>query len=231
MRQRLTGGKVSDPVQRKRWRVIVVGILALFLLYASLDLFWPLRRDLRQFDPAAVGALETKMWRSYYDREPVALYEQLAETLRTQYHFPPLRSYLGAYHAASAAFTFKDGKRRSDYEKALPALRAYFAVIYHTGNIDFDVERAAAMELKWWIVHRDRADYPAGSLGQACAEAAATLYGLSVDRTLEHGRLRAEAMVIRDTRADRAGVTEVDWAAIETLLHRSYASLHQAYSD
>lgn len=228
MRQRLTSGKVSDPVHRKRWRVIVVGML---LLYAGMDLFWPLRRDLRQFDPAAVGALETKMWRSYYDREPVALFGQLAETLRTQYHFPPLRSYLGAYHAASAAFTFKDGKKRSDYQKALPALHAYFAVIHDTGNIDFDVERVAAMELEWWIVHRDRADYPAGSLGQACAEAAAALYGLSVDRTLEHGRGRAEAMVIRDTRADRGGVTEADWAAIETLLRRSYASLRQANSD
>ena len=110
----------------KRWTIgarrglqIIVAVL---LLYAGLDLFWPLHRDVRQFDPVAVGRLETQMWRSYYDRKPLALFLQLAETLRTLYQFPLLRSYLGAYHATFAAFRFKDGHQRSDYEEALPAL-------------------------------------------------------------------------------------------------------------
>lgn len=60
--------------------------------YAAADLFWPLHRDLSRFDPIATGTLETKIWRSYYDRQHVALFLELAQTLRTQYHFPWLRS-------------------------------------------------------------------------------------------------------------------------------------------
>ncbi|MFC5519369.1 hypothetical protein [Polaromonas jejuensis] len=212
-------------------RRVTLAILAICLVYASVDFFWPLHRDLRQFDPVALGKLETTMWQSYYGRQRVALFAELAEMLRTQYQFPLLRSYLGAYHGASAAFTFKDGKQRSDYEKALPALQAYFGLIRNTGNIDFDAQRAANLELEWWIVHRERARYPPGALGRACAEAAAAVYQVPANSTLKHGQLRAEAMVMRDTRADAGGVTEADWADIASLLRQSYQALRLAVSD
>ena len=83
-------------------RSVIAVALVSSLIYVTIDLFWPLQRDLRQFDAAAVGALETKMWRSYYEREPVALFLEVAQTLRTQYRFPWLRSFLGAYHASVA---------------------------------------------------------------------------------------------------------------------------------
>lgn len=211
-------------------RRVILPILVALLVYASVDVFWPLQRDLRQFDPIAVGKLETEMWRAYYDRQPTALFLELAEMLRTQYRFPLIRSYLGAYHAAAAAFTFKDGNQRNDYEKALPALQAYFGTIRNTGTMDFDVRRAATLELEWWIVHRERASYPPDALGRACAEAAASLYRVSAESTLEHGRLRAAAMRIRDTRADAGGLSEADWAQIESLLRQSYQSLRRAIS-
>jgi hypothetical protein len=40
-----------------------------------------------------------------------------------------------------------------------------------------------------------------------------------------HGALRAEAMTIRDSKAEQGGVTEDDWARIDDLLHRSWRSL------
>ncbi|MFC5475701.1 hypothetical protein [Paraherbaspirillum soli] len=211
-------------------RVFLI-ILAVLLLYAGVDIFWPLQRDLRQFDPVTLGQLETKMWRSYYDRQPAALFIELAQMLRSQYQFPLLRSYLGAYYGTAAAFTFKDGKRRSDYELALPALNTYFGLIRSTGNVDFDVQRAAALELEWWIVHRDRVNYPKSALGRACAEAAASVYHVSAASTLQYGQLRAAAMNIRDTRADAGGAEDADWAEIASLLHQSYDALHQAVSD
>ena len=206
-------------------------ILAIFLVYGGVDVFWPLHRDLRQFDPAAVAKLETKMWQSYYAQQRAQLFFELAEMLRTQYQFPLLRSYFGAYRGALAAFLFKEGQRRADYEKALPALQAYFGMIRNTGSVDFDARRAAALELEWWIVHRDRARYPSGALGRACAEATAYVYQVSADSTLVHGQLRAEAMMIRDTRADSGNVTEADWTNIESLLRRSYQTLRRALSD
>jgi len=213
--------------KRKTFRRFFLSALAIFAVYAAADLFWPVNNDLRQFDPVALGKLETDMWRSYYDRKPFKLFFELAEMLRRQYKFPWLRSYLGAYYAAKAAFVFKDGKQRSDYEKALPELESYFAVIHRTGDIEFNVPAAAKFELEWWIVHRERERYGKEALDKACADAAAAIYLVSPDSTLEHGRLRADAMVIRDTQAAAGGVREEDWAQIDRLLQGCYRSLRR----
>jgi hypothetical protein len=45
---------------------------------------------------------------------------------------------------------------------------------------------------------------------------------------MEHGRLRAEAMTLRDNKAEAGGVTEADWAKIDELLHQSWRSLAMA---
>jgi hypothetical protein len=42
------------------------------------------------------------------------------------------------------------------------------------------------------------------------------------------GRLRAEAMTIRDTKAENGGVTEADWVRINDLLRESWRSLAKA---
>jgi hypothetical protein len=196
-------------------------------VYAGIDLLWPMNADLRGFSPASLGAQETTMWRAYYERRPVLLFFELSHMLRTQFGFPPLRSILGAVHASRAAFVFKDGKSRSDYENALPMLREYFSEIHRTGNIDFDVQRAASAELEWWIVHRERGKFPGDALGKACAEAASILYDIPPGSALDHGRLRAAAMVVRDTCAASGGVSDENWREIETLLVSCYESLHR----
>jgi len=223
--QRLS--RAQREKQNSKWsrREILLALVALFFVYAAFDIFWRFNRDLRQFDPVATGKLETDMWRSYYDRRPLKLFFELTEMLRTQYQFPWLRSYLGAYYATQAAFVFKDGKRRADYEKALPALESYFTAIHRTGDINFNIKNTAKLELEWWIVHRQRESYGKAALDTACANAAAAIYLVSPDSTFEHGRLRAEAMVIRDVRAAAGGVSEEEWAQIDVLLQACYHSL------
>lgn len=229
-----SGELLRRPASKARpahWRRTVLALIAALASYVAVDLFWPLDRDLSHFDPIATATLEAKMWRSYYDREHAALFLELAKSLRTQYHFPLLRSYVGAYYGASAAFTFKEGKERSDYVKALPALQSYFSIIRHTGNRGFAIDRAAALELEWWIVHRQRDLYPPGALADACAAAAAALYRVPASATSEFGQLRAQAMLFRDAREEAGSVTEKDWATIEALLRRGYVSLGHAVSS
>jgi len=213
-------------MRRNLLKPVLICLIAFLVLYSAVDLFWPFHRDLRAFTPAELADLETGMWRSYYSKKFVALFFQLAEVLRTQYQFPPLRSFIGAYHAARAAFIFKEGTRRAEYEAALPSLVSYFGAIHRIGNINFDVTRASHAELEWWIVHRERKSYPPDALGRACAEAASALYRVPADSLMEHGNLRAAAMVIRDTRQDSGAVREEDWNRIDSLLRRCYASLH-----
>jgi len=192
------------------------------------DLFYPRQTKLREFDPDEVARLETAMWRSYYEKQRVRLFNEATELLRTQYHLTPVKSNLVAYYAANAAFVFKGGKQRSDYEKALPDLVKFYSSLHSLSDIDFDVTKVAKLELEWWIVHRERARHPPGDLDKALAELQAAIYNSPVERMMEHGRLRAEAMTIRDTRAEQGGVTETDWARINELLRQSWRSLAAA---
>jgi hypothetical protein len=214
----------------RKKRVLVICGLLLFAISAWVlyDLYGPHTAHLREFDADEVARLETAMWRSYYEKERVRLFNQLSELLRTQYEMPLVRSNQVAYYAANAAFVFKKGKQRSDYEEALPDLVKFYQSLRNMSDIPFDVDRAARLELEWWIIHRERAKHPPGDLERALAELQAEIYKIPIERLLEHGRLRAEAMTIRDTKAEAGGVTEADWAKIDELLHQSWRSLAAA---
>jgi len=153
----------------------------------------------------------------------------LSELLRTQYHMPLVRSNSTAYYAANAAFAFKEGKTERDYEKALPDLVKFYGAIRKMSDIPFDVDRVARLELQWWIIHRERWKRQPDELPKALADLQAAIYGVPVDRVMEHGRLRAQAMSLRDTKADAGqAMTEEDWAKINDLLRQSWRSLADA---
>lgn len=214
--------------KRRRWLTVTLAILLAALAWAAIDLYAPRRTDIRRFDPREVARLDTAMWRSYYARERVLLFRQLSELLRTQYGMPFLRSTRAAYHAARAAFIFKDGKSRADYEKALPSLVSFYTELRSVSNVEFKTERAARLELEWWIIHRQRALHEPGDLERALAELASEVYQVPAERMAEHARLRAEAMKIRDTKAEAGGVTQEDWKKIDELLSASWQSLYEA---
>ncbi|MDX6305456.1 MAG: hypothetical protein QOI77_2425 [Blastocatellia bacterium] len=215
---------------RKRKIVIRVVVIVLVLLVCGVlyDLYYPRTTQMREFNPDEVARLETAMWRSYYDKQRLQLFNQLAELLRLQYGLSQLKSNQVAYYGANAAFVFKQGQQRSDYEKALPDLLKFYGAIRKMSDIPFDVDRAARLELDWWIIHRQRDQHAPGDLAKALAELQAEIYHVPVDRVLEHGRLRAEAMTVRDTQAEKGGVTEADWARINELLKESWGSLAKA---
>jgi transposase-like protein len=220
--------KIKKP-SKIRW--VILAILIAGLTWAAVDLYAPRSSQLKQFDANEVARLETAMWRSYYQRERLKLFNELTELLRTQYNLPLLRSNLVAYQASKAAFVFKDGRNRSDYEKALPNLVNFYSEIRKVSDIAFDVNRAAQLELEWWIVHRERRKHAPGDLDRALAELPAELYQLPVEPLMEHARLRAEAMTIRDDRAEAGGVSEADWQRIEDLLRQSWRSLSKAVNS
>jgi hypothetical protein len=218
------------PGRGRLRRVMKVGAALILILAAwvAYDLNSSRRTSLRDFDADEVARLDTAMWRSYYSRQRARLFAQLTELLRAQYRLPFWRSNAVAYRAAKAAFVFKDGHSRADYERALPDLLSFYKSIRAVSDTDFDPERAARLELEWWIVHRERKQRAAGDLERALAELEAELYRIPSDKFMEHARLRAEAMEIRDAKAEQGGVTEEDWERIEELLHQSWRSLHAA---
>ena len=216
---------------RGKYIAIIVIVATGLAVWIAVDLWRPVSQNLRQFDPEEVARLDTDMWRSYYDRERLKLFNQLAFLLRRQYRMPLLRSYVVGFHAAKAAFIFKEGHGRADYERALPDLLAYYAAIRKVSTTPFDVQRTARLELEWWIVHRERNRLPAGALDRALADLAAEIYQMPRERFAEHARYRAEAMVLRDDRAEANGASESDWQTIHGLLGHSWTSLWHALND
>ncbi|HVF68070.1 MAG TPA: hypothetical protein VM914_10415 [Pyrinomonadaceae bacterium] len=222
--------KTSAPRFRRLKRVskVCAALVLLPAAWVAYDLSSSRQTSLRDFDADGVARLDTAMWRSYYSRQRVRLYTQLTELLRTQYRLPFWRSNAVAYRAAKAAFVFKDGHARADYERALPDLVGFYKSIRSVSDTDFDPERAARLELEWWIVHRERKQHAPGDLERALADLQAELFRVPAERLTEHARLRAEAMKIRDTKAEQGGVNEDDWERIDELLHQSWRSLHAA---
>jgi hypothetical protein len=217
--------RVKKPSKIK-W--VLLAILVAGIVWVAIDLYAPRASKLKQFNSDEVARLETAMWRSYYQKERVKLFNQLTELLRTQYNLPLLRSHLVAYQASKAAFVFKEGRGRTDYEKALLNLVNFYAEIRKVSDTDFDVNRAAQLELEWWIVHRERKKHAAGDLDRSLAELPAEIYQIPVEQLMEHARYRAEAMTIRDDKAEGGGVSEADWRKIEELLRASWASLSKS---
>ncbi|MBK9214744.1 MAG: hypothetical protein IPM59_03975 [Chloracidobacterium sp.] len=216
----------------RRWllRLLLVGatIVVLMAVWIGLDLNWSYKVDIRDFDPDEVARLDTAMWRSYYERERLRLFRELTELLGHQFHFPFWRRQLVAFHAAKGAFVFKDGHSRDGYLNAMPDVQRFYEQIRDVSITDFDAHRAAELEVEWWIVHRQRKMHQPGDLSRALAEAAAAVYRLPAENFTEHADLRAQAMEIRDSKAEAGGVTEGDWRHIDELLHRSWRSLHVA---
>src|ERR1700716_718438 len=172
----------------KRVRKIVIRVIALVLALlfcgALYDLYYPRTTRMREFDADEVARLETAMWRSYYEKQRLKLFNQLAELLRTQYRMSPLRSNQVAYYGANAAFVFKQGQQRSEYEKALPDLVQFYDAIRKMSDIPFDVDRAARLELEWWIIHRQRTQHAPGALEKALADLQAEIYHVPGERLL-----------------------------------------------
>ena len=224
---------IADETARPRRRglAIIAALVLALAAWVAYDLYAPRRTSLRDFDPDEVARLETAMWRSYYSRQRLRLFTQMSELLRTQYRLPLWRSQSVAYQAARAAFVFKDGHSRADYERALPNLVSFYHSIREVSDTDFDPERAARLELEWWIVHRERARHAPGDLDRALADLASEIYRVPAERLMEHARLRAEAMEIRDRQAEQGGVTEEDWRRIDELLHQSWRSLWRAVNS
>lgn len=207
---------------------MLLAMLGMLVLWIGWDLARTGHHDLRVFDSGEVARLETSMWKAYYAHERWPLFRDLATLLRRQYGMSYWRSWEAAYRGARAAVVFQAGHSREDYLRALPELERFYGMIRQGSLEPFDVHRAAALEVQWWIVHRERAQYNPNDLVQALAELQAAIYRKPTSLFLEHAKLRADAMLLRDARAEAGGVSAEDWGRIGRMLDGSWGALGRA---
>ncbi len=201
-------------------------LLSIVLIGLLLDLYLPIKKDFRRFDPVVTGQLDEMMWRSYYEKKPVKLFFQLTKLMRSQFGAPLVRSFVMAYRSAKAAFIFKNGTNRAQYEKAFPDLKKYFTHINALSKEHFDVDQMTHDELEWWIIRRERDQHPPSDWSTILQKELANMYHMPMETFKPHADLRVEAMVYRDNKGDQ--ITQSDWDKIQNMCIDAWTLLYKA---
>jgi len=202
--------------------IYILIAISLLVLWIAIELLYPYKTNIKKFNSVDVARLDGAMWRSYYEKKKLKLFFQSAELMRKQFGVPFWRSQVMAYHAAKAAFIFKDGHNRTDYDKALPDLIKYYTQIRNISRESFDVDSAARLELEWWVIRRYRNEHPPAEWEKYLSLLAQTVYHEPTEKFVTYAHLRVEAMLLRDGRED--AITENDWQQIDSLLHNAWKS-------
>jgi hypothetical protein len=196
--------------------------LILLIAWVFIDLFYPFKADISRIDAIETARMDAAMWRSYYEKKPLKLFFQSAKLMREEFHFPFWRSFGVSYYAAKAAFVFKNGANRNDYQKALPSLKKYYSLINKISQRSFNVDSASIFELEWWIARRYREQYPPEEWEKLLAISASVVYHLPVDSFSDYASLRVRAMLLRDAKGSL--ISESNWLEINQILLKSWQS-------
>ena len=182
--------------------------------------------DLRNFNPEVFARLDADMWVAYYNHRFFRLFVLL---LKLNYvHFRPslILTTRGAYHSAMAAIVFRKTKGSEDTKQILEHLVQFYRLMAVHNAYAFDYQKAAELELEWWLVDRYPDRYKM-SRATALAKGMAVIYNVPAVSLKTYGQKRAAAMeLLGDYHYDTAA--NVDWSKLRKLLRESYTSLHTA---
>jgi hypothetical protein len=183
---------------------------------------------LEAFAPERVGTLEQEAWAAYYYREWPRLGQLLLELIQGQFGLSHAQSLEAAVLATRAQVVFAE--RGAEGGAAEEFMRQFYALVREPSGGQFDPDRAAALELSWWVVHRNRAQYPdTTALVDALAALNAEVYGLPASAARPAAEHRALAMEASDLwiaeGKDRASPL---LPTVRDELVRSYQALHDA---
>jgi hypothetical protein len=190
------------------------------------DLYSPIKRDFKKFDPQEVGLLDAAMWRSYYEHKPTKLFFQLSRLMRSQFHAPWFRSYMISYYSAKAAFVFKKGHDRKDYMLALPYLNAYYQQVEALSDTHFNYLQMAQLELEWWMVRRESDFHSPEDWKIILGHQGETMFSVPANRFGTYADQRVRAMLLRDGKGQM--INPDDWKQIEKICVEAWTSFHDA---
>lgn len=178
------------------------------------------------FDAHRLAALETRMWKAYYRRQPARPFGLLVLALREQEHASWPRALAAAALLSRAAVRFASAT--GDYERFARDIERGYRVLGLPGAVD--VAEVARWELRWWVVRREIGLAAGEAAGDAIAHVYAALYNVPLSRVAEAGRLRGMAAEVRDRGAAAdpdgpAGAGRGYWPDVARLLRESYRSL------
>jgi len=187
-----------------------------------------IKKNLRQFDPEEIARFDCEMWQAYYKHKFVKLFFilfRLARKMHSQFGFSYFRILRATYNLVLSAMDFRLNKGKESKHRILKKLEKAFWLLSNGTIEKFDYKRAAELELEWWLIDRYPARYTM-TREEGLALAMGTIYNIEPDKLKEYAHFRAKAMTLQDQA--EVEKKEADWQEIESLLVKSFTSLHVA---
>lgn len=178
--------------------------------------------DMSSFDPDRIAFYETEGWRAYYDRNWPRAFGLMMRLIESQFHIPFPRSVLAAYYVVRASIAFAGKTPRRDV--VLRCLGRFYRMAAARNQGAFDPRRAAELELRYWIVHRELVGQPdKRPFVEVVAELHATLFGATTAAMWASAESRVAAADAVDLITSRRSLDPAaDWRRVEECLRQAY---------
>jgi hypothetical protein len=213
-------------------KLLIAGALATTVLVTGFTLLQR-RQNCTLFDADRVAFLEKAGWEAYYDRDWPRVLTLMVQMNRTQFCMSWLDATLAALDIVRAAAAFAPVD--NDIAAATQHLTRFYARARTSAGLQTDAATLAALEMDYWIIHRELAVARKAAPGHAgdiepMVDALETLHAAlfaappaAIRRSAEL-RAQAAATVDRIT-GDYADDVAADWQAIEQLLREAYRAV------
>ena len=178
-------------------------------------------------NPERIAYFEAAGWRAYYDRKWLQLMRLLVELNQEEFRIPFPMSLLAAYYTARASAAWAPVNH--DERKVLNYLREFYGIARRYSGLQFDARRTAALELRYFEVHRRLSGQPEKEeFLQSLVDLHCAIFGLTPEQARESAqwRLQAATTVDRIT-SNTSDDVEGDWTRLEEDLRKCYRSIQQ----
>jgi hypothetical protein len=177
------------------------------------------------FDPDCVAYFEANGWRAYYDRKWLKMLRLIVGLCQEQFHIPFPMSLLAAYYTTRASLAWVPVDH--DEQKVLAFLEKFYRLARRYSSLKFDPGHVAALELRYFDVHRQLVDEADKSrFVQALVDLHAAIFSLSPEQVRESAEWRVLAASTVDLiTGKKSSDVEGDWARLEEYLRRCYRSI------
>ena len=153
---------------------------------------------MRKFDPRKVAYYEKENYVAYYQRDWWTLLRVSVGLVKESFALSVWRAIYGAYLVARAEIAFAPFPE-NDMPKAEAYMRRFYQMIKDVHREDFDVTRAAQLEVNWWSVHRKLfGNKENQELVDALTSLYVEAYGVDSPKLKEAAQQRAMGMLYSD---------------------------------
>jgi hypothetical protein len=185
--------------------------------------------DLSRLNPEQIAYYEKAGWEAYYDRDWPRAFGLMLRLIESQFHVPFPRSLLAALHTIRASIAF--APRDHDLAATLKHLERFYRIAARANGDSFDPRRAAELELRYWVIHRDLAEAPEldkRPLVQSLADLHAALFGHTPAELWASAESRAAAATAVDRITGRRSTdVDADWRRVEECLRQAYRQVKE----